>query len=557
MFHHDVIVVGAGLAGMRAAIEAAKSASVGMITKVYPTRSHSGGAQGGINAVLNPRDSFESHMYDTVKGSDWLGDQNAIEIFVEQAPREVYELDRMGVNFSRDGQGRIGQRKLGGAGFPRCCYAADLTGHRILHVLYDQLIKSNVVVYPEWFVSNLFVQDGRYAGLAAYNLRDGTVSAFRAPAVILATGGYGRTFARTTNSHIVTGDGMALAFRAGAALCDMEFVQFHPTTLFGTNILVSEAVRGEGGYLRNNKGTRFMTDYAPDKMELAPRDIVSRCIQMEIRAGNSFEDEYVHLDVTHFGMKKILERIPQVHDLAKKFAGVEISKKPMPVQPAQHYSMGGIRIDVNGRSNIAGLFAAGECGCVSIHGANRLGGNSLMETLVFGRRAGAAAAKFVRDTGVAPFPGDFAREETVRFGKIIARKGSEKAPALRRELQNTMTRHAGVFRNGADVKTGLKKVRQLKSRFRRVGLMDKNLVYNTELIDYLELGNLLDLAEIIVMGASNRTESRGAHFREDFPQRNDSDWLKHTIVKKSENGKLKISYKPVGISRFPPEERGY
>ena len=556
MFHHDVIIVGAGLAGMRAAVEAAKHASVGLITKVYPTRSHSGGAQGGINAVLNPRDSFESHMFDTVKGSDWLGDQKAIEMFVEEAPRDIYELDRMGANFSRTEDGRINQRELGGASFPRCCFAADLTGHKLLHVLYEQLVKSNVAVYPEWFATSLYVRDGRCAGLIAYHLKDGSVAAFRAGAVILATGGYGRTFARTSNSHIVTGDGMALALRAGANLCDMEFVQFHPTTLFGTNILVSEAVRGEGGYLKNNQGKRFMADYTPDKMELAPRDIVSRCIQKEVRAGRGFENEYVHLDVTHFGKEKIHERIPQVHDLAKKFAGVEISEKPMPVQPAQHYSMGGVRADVDGRSNIHGLFAAGESGCVSIHGANRLGGNSLMETIVFGRRAGIAAAAFAKDAPSSPPPADLERAEKARLKKILAQKGSERVPQIRQELRDTMTLHAGVFRDEAGLKIGLKEVRELRKRFRRVQMNDDHMVYNTELIEYLELQNLLEIAEIIVMGALNRTESRGAHFREDFPKRNDADWLKHTIAS-IKHGKIAISYEPVSITRFPPKERGY
>ena len=556
MFCHDVIVVGAGLAGMRAAVEAAKHASVGLITKVYPTRSHSGGAQGGINAVLNPKDSLESHMFDTVKGSDWLGDQNAIELFVEEAPRDIYELDRMGANFSRDEKGLIGQRELGGASFPRCCFAADLTGHKLLHVLYEQLVKSNVTVYPEWFVTSLYIRDGRCAGLAAYSLKDGTVAVFRAAAVILATGGYGRTFARSSNSHIVTGDGMALAFRAGANLCDMEFVQFHPTTLFGTNILVSEAVRGEGGYLKNNQGKRFMADYTPDKMELAPRDIVSRCIQQEVRSGRGFENEYVHLDVTHFGEKKIHERIPQVHDLAKKFAGVEISRQPMPVQPAQHYSMGGVRTDVDGRSNIPGLFAAGECGCVSIHGANRLGGNSLMETIVFGRRAGKAAADYASKAPPETPPAQLAQKEKVRLEKILAKKGAERVPAIRQELRDSMTRHAGVFRDAAGLKAGIKKVRELKERFRNVRITDSHFVFNTELVEYLELENLLDIADLIVTGALNRTESRGAHFREDFPKRDDAQWLKHTIAS-LKAGKRRISYEPVSITRFPPKERGY
>lgn len=557
MFSHDVLVVGAGLAGMRAAVEAAKGASVGLITKVYPTRSHSGGAQGGINAVLNPKDSLELHAFDTVKGSDYLGDQAAIEVFVEEAPRDIYELEHMGANFSRTTEGMIAQRELGGASFNRCCFAADLTGHKLLHLLYEQLLKSNVVVYPEWFVTSLYINRVKCAGLTAYNLHDGAVQGFRAKAVILATGGYGRTFARTTNSHIVTGDGMALALRAGASLCDMEFVQFHPTTLFGTNILVSEAVRGEGGYLRNNEGKRFMADYTPDKMELAPRDIVSRCIQKELRAGRGFENEYVHLDVTHFGEKKIHERIPQVHELALKFAGVEISSEPMPVQPAQHYSMGGVRTNVDGETTIPGLFAAGECGCVSIHGANRLGGNSLMETIVFGRRAGSRAAEFAKSGAVESHPpADLEKQGLQRVKRIANKKGKEKLGHLLKELQASMTAHCGVFRVGPEVKKGLEKVRELKNRFRRVGLSDSCLVFNTELTAYMELQNLLDLAEVIAMGALDRTESRGAHFREDFPQRNDEKWLKHTITRRV-NGKIKLSHEPVSITRFKPQARQY
>jgi len=557
MFSHDVLVVGAGLAGMRAAVEAAKHGSVGLLTKVYPTRSHSGGAQGGINAVLNPSDSLESHAFDTVKGSDYLGDQRAIELFVEEAPRDIYELEHMGANFSRTPEGMIAQRELGGASFNRCCFAADLTGHKLLHLLYEQLLKSNVIVYPEWFVTSLYINRGKCGGLTAYNLHDGSVRGFHGGAVILATGGYGRTFARTTNSHIVTGDGMALALRAGAPLCDMEFVQFHPTTLFGTNILVSEAVRGEGGHLLNNEGKRFMADYTPEKMELAPRDIVSRCIQSEVRAGKGFEKEYVHLDVTHFGEKKIHERIPQVHELALKFAGVEISREPMPVQPAQHYSMGGVRANVDGETEIEGLFAAGECGCVSIHGANRLGGNSLMETIVFGRRAGAKASMFVKnDTNKTPPPIGLEKDEQRRLQRIANKRGKEKTGHLLKILQGAMTAHCGVFRTGREIKQGLEKVRELKKRASRIGLSDSCMVFNTELTAFLELTNLLDLAEIIAMGALERKESRGAHFREDFPTRNDEQWLKHTIARR-ERGKIKLSYEPVSITRFKPQARQY
>lgn len=556
MHNHDVLVIGAGLAGMRSAVEASKHCDVALITKVYPTRSHSGGAQGGINAVLNEKDSFDSHAFDTVKGSDYLGDQDAIELFVEEAPRDIYELEHMGANFSRTSDGKIAQRALGGASFDRCCFAADLTGHKLLHLLYEQLLKSNVKVYPEFFVTKLCSHRGKCSGVIAYNMQAGTLEAFRAKAVILATGGYGRVFARTTNSHIVTGDGMALALRAGAPLCDMEFVQFHPTTLFGTNILVSEAVRGEGGFLLNNAGERFMKNYAPEMMELAPRDIVSRCIQKEVDAGRGFENEYVHLDVTHFGKKKIMERIPQVHELALKFAGVEISQKPMPVQPAQHYSMGGVRTDVNGRTIIEGLYSAGECACVSIHGANRLGGNSLMETIVFGRRAGASAGTYASTEAHLPPPLDDLKSENARINKILKSKGKEKTAILLRELQNTMTRHCGVFRSEKEMIKGLTKVREIMSRFKRIGLSDNSLTFNTELVSYLELENLLEIAEVILLGAINRKESRGAHFRDDFPQRDDNNWLKHTIAHKR-NGKVEITYEPVRITKFKPQARVY
>ncbi len=542
---------------MRAAVEAAKEVSVGVISKVYPTRSHSGGAQGGINAVLNPPDTPESHTYDTVKGSDWLGDQDTIRIFVEEAPRDIAELERMGVNFSRTPDGNIAQRELGGASYPRCCFAADLTGHKLLHAMYEQLIKSKVVVYPEWFVSSLLVRNGSCVGVVAYDLKTGAFVTFRARAVVSATGGYGRTYARTTNSMIVTGDGMSLALRAGAELADMEFVQFHPTTLHGTNILVSEAVRGEGGYLKNARGERFMEKYAPEKMELAPRDIVSRCIETEAREGRAFEEGYVHLDVTHFGAQKITERIPQVRGLAERFAGVNLVNRPMPVEPGQHYSMGGIRTDNDGKSSLPGLYAAGECACASVHGANRLGGNSLMETIVFGRRAGAEAADFARGTGEANVKDADAEDERLGLKKVVNKKGSEKLSGIKAELQGTMTNLAGVFRNEKGLKKALEKIRQLKERRKKARFKDTCPVYNIELVEYLELGSLLNVAEVILMGALARSESRGAHFREDYPERSDEQWLKHTVAGYDGKGKVRLHYEPVRIGELPPERRGY
>ncbi|OGL46253.1 MAG: fumarate reductase (quinol) flavoprotein subunit, partial [Candidatus Schekmanbacteria bacterium RBG_16_38_10] len=501
MIYHDIVIVGAGIAGMRAAIEASKYANVGVISKVYPTRSHSGAAQGGINAVLNPEDTFESHIFDTVKGSDYLGDQNAIETLVKEAPENIYEIEHMGAIFSRAEDGKIAQRELGGANFARACFFGDLTGHTLLHLLYEQILKSNVKIYNEWFVTKLIAEGKNCKGLICYDMQKGTLEAVKTKAVVLATGGYGRAFARTTNAHINTGDGMALAYEIGAPLADMEFVQFHPTTLYGTNILVSEGVRGEGGYLKNNKGERFMSKYAPSKIELASRDVVSRCIQIEVREGRGFENEYVHLDVTHFGEAKINEKIPQVKELAKKFAGVDIVKQPMPVQPAQHYSMGGIRNNINGETNIKGLYAVGECGCVSIHGANRLGGNSLLETVVFGRRVGRNLENFVSSTEFSKISENVLKDEEKRIKKLIDRKGKESASVIRKELSEILTFKVGVFRVGNEIEEALKEIKKLQERAKRVSIEDKGLVYNTQLTSVIEMEFLLTISEIIALGA--------------------------------------------------------
>lgn len=556
MIYHDVVVVGAGLAGMRAAIEAAKGTDVGVISKVYPTRSHSGAAQGGINAVLHPDDSFESHIFDTVKGSDYLGDQEAIEIFCHEAPQDIYELENMGAIFSRTDEGKIAQRELAGASFPRACYAADLTGHVLLHLMYEQLLKRQVRIYNEWQLISLIVDDGRCCGLIACDLARGKFEIIGAKVVILATGGYGRTFLRTTNAHINTGDGMALAFRAGATLADMEFVQFHPTTLFGTNILISEAVRGEGGYLLNRDGERFMQRYVPSKMELAPRDIVSRCIQTEIRQGRGVGGEYVWLDVRHFGEKKIEEKIPQVRELAFRFAGVDIAKEPMPIQPAQHYSMGGIRTNVWGETGIQRLLAAGECACVSIHGANRLGGNSLMETIVFGRRSGLRAREIAKETEFNSPAISHLKDVEREIFELMERHGSEQPSVIRNELCQLMTNKVGVFRLASEMQEALEQLRELQLKFKKVSLYDKDTLYNMDLTAVQELGYLLELAEIITRGALARTESRGSHFRDDFPERADQNWLKHTLARKTEQG-IVLDYEDVSVTRYPPQARSY
>jgi len=556
MLYHDILVIGAGLAGMRAALSASQKADVGIISKVHPTRSHSGGAQGGINVVLNPGDSIEDHIFDTVKGSDFLGDQDAIEILCSEAPPTIYELEHMGVNFTRTREGFIHQRPLAGVKFPRTTYCADMTGHKILHTLFEQLLKSSVHIYPEWFVTTLVVEAGACTGIIAYDLKRGQLEAMRAKAVIIATGGCGRVYAKTTNSSINTGDGMALAFRSGAPLADMEFVQFHPTTLYGSNILISEAVRGEGGYLLNKEGERFMVRYTPKVMELAPRDIVSRSIQQEIREGRGFENEYVHLSVTHLERKKIEEKLPQVRDIARTYVGIDITKEPIPVQPAQHYTMGGIRTNVYCETSIPGLFAAGECACLSVHGANRLGGNSLLETVVFGKRAGLRAAEYAADRDLGRIPSSRLSEESARLKSLLERDGTESQAKIRKELLATMTDQVGVFRIESEMQAALKKIRELQLRSKNIGIKDKGLVFNTELVELLELESLLDLAEVITLGALERKESRGAHAREDYPERDDKNWLKHTLAYKTPEG-IRLEYGAVSITRFQPEKRGY
>ena len=556
MLHYDVLVVGAGLAGLRAATVASRSANVAVISKVYPTRSHSCAAQGGINAALGPDDSWEKHMFDTVKGSDYLGDQTAIEILCREAPDEIMALERIGALFSRDSDGRLARRALGGALFERTCYAADLTGFVLLHTLYEQSLRHGVKVYPEWHLLRLIVEDGVFKGGVALDLQRGQLEAIRAKVVILATGGYGRIFRRTSNSHSCTGDGMALAYEAGAILSDMEFVQFHPTTLYGCNILISEAARGEGGYLLNNRGERFMDKYAPEKMELAPRDVVSRSIATEIKEGRGFENEYVHLDLRHLGAAKIEEKLPQVKDIAIRYAGVDPAEIPIPVQPGQHYSMGGIRCDGWGQTNIQGLLAAGECANVSVHGANRLGGNSMLETVIFGRRAGQRAVELARQTKWPKLgPQPLAEVRTYLDERMTGQRG-DRPGALKREMTGLMMDRVGVFREGGELEEAVSELRTLRQRYEAIRLPSNGLAFNYELVTYLELGWMLELAEVIAQGALRRTESRGAHYRLDYPERDDERWLVHTYAQRSDDG-LIFSDGPVSITRFQPAERGY
>jgi len=569
----DVVIVGGGLTGLRAALQVSRAGlAVAVISKVHPLRSHSVAAQGGMNAALGnvkgedgAEDSWESHAFDTVKGADFLADQDAVALMCREAPATVIGLEHLGTAWSRLPDGKIAQRPFGGAGFPRTCYAEDRTGHHVLHTLFQQVLGRNIPVFGEYFVTSLVVDGGRCTGCTALEIMTGTVHGFRTRAVLLATGGFGRIFSRSTNALINTGDGMALALRAGAPLKDMEFVQFHPTTLFGTNILISEAARGEGGTLVNRDGERFMARYAPRAMELAPRDVVARAIAEEIAAGRGFDGGYVHLDLRHLGQGVIGERLPGIRQIAMDFAGVDPVKGPIPVQPGQHYSMGGIDVDTGGRSVLPGLYAAGECACVSVHGANRLGGNSLLETVVFGRLV---ADAIISDISAVPAPGEepvrAAMQETEsgireimrRQGEVSAGRKLESPFSIVHELEETMFRHFGIFREGKEMEEGLRKVRALVERYRDVSISNRDPAVNQALVRTLEIGGMLRLAETVAQGALARRESRGSHFRRDFPGRDDAGFLAHTVAR-LKDGKIEITYKPVTLGMFEVGERGY
>ena len=562
---HDILIIGGGLAGLRAAIEAKRSGcDVAVLSKVHPLRSHSVAAQGGINAAFGNtpapvKDSWENHAFDTVKGSDYLADQDAVEVMCREGIERVLEMEHWGTLFSRTEEGKIAQRPFGGAGFPRTAYAADRTGHNLLHTLYEQAVGLQIPVYEEWYALSLVAEEGRCIGLLALNLFKGEIVPIQAKATLLATGGYGRIYLRSTNAVINTGQGCYLGYEAGVPLEDMEFVQFHPTSLCGTNILITEGARGEGGYLFNAKGERFMERYAPKLMELGPRDIVARSIQTEIDQGRGFEDEYVHLDLRHLGREKIIDRLPGIRQIAMDFAGIDPISNPIPIQPAQHYSMGGIPTNVDGETTLPGLFAAGECACVSVHGANRLGGNSLLETIVFGARSGETAAQKARAKGNhldKTFLQERLKAFESRLGEVFGRKDEEPCFRLREEMKATMTSQVGIFRKESDLLSAREKVRGLKERFGRIGIKQKSLAFNHELIQYLELEGMLHVAEVIVEGALARKESRGSHFRIDFPKRDDEHWLCHTLAYKTPEGP-KLGYKPVTIKNYPPKERTY
>ena len=548
---HDILIIGAGLAGMRAAIAAPPDLDVAVISKVHPVRSHSVAAQGGINAALGEKDSWEAHAFDTAKGGLYLGDQDAIEVMCREAPDDILELERLGVIFSRNEQGQIAQRPFGGAGFPRTCYAADRTGHAILHAMYEQLLKRRIAVYEEWYVTALIMEEGVCRGVVAWDLIHGGLHAIGAKAVILATGGSGRVFLTSTNAVINTGDGMALAYRAGAPLADMEFVQFHPTTLKGTGILITEGARGEGAYLLNTLGERFMKAYAPQQMELATRSTVSLAIGQEILEGRGV-DGCVLLDLRHLGRRRILERLPQIRELAIEFAGLDPIETPIPVRPGAHYQMGGVRTNQWAETSIAGLYAAGECACVSVHGANRLGGNSLLETIVFGRRAGIRAGEYARTVARQALTTDQLIIEQHRVQRLLAQEGSIRAWQIREELGLLMSLNLGLVRTHESMSSAISALTALAHRAASVTVQDKGRVFNMDLVQTFELQSLLDIAETIVAGALARKESRGAHYRSDFPRRDDAQWLKHTLTTRTPDGPV-LRYAPVTMTRFEPK----
>lgn len=580
----DVVIVGAGGAGLRAAVEIPAGYSCAVLTKVHPLRSHTGAAQGGVCAALGnlEEDTPEWHAFDTVKGSDYLGDQDAIEVMCADAPRAIIELEHMGMPFSRTHEGKIAQRPFGGHTRPvdkadpnskripvkRACYSADRTGHVMLHTLYENCIKNRVNFFSEFFVTELLYENGVCSGVVAIDILSGEIHIFHAKAVMFATGGDGRIWRITSNAHVGTGDGFILAYQKGLPLEDMEFMQFHPTGLWRLGILVSEAARGEGGILRNKAGERFMEKYAPTVKDLAPRDMVSRAMLTEMREGRgvtgSDGTSYVLLDLTHLDAKIINEKLPEITGFARTYLGVEPTKEGVPVQPTAHYAMGGVPTDIDGRALmnhrgdiVTGFYAAGECACVSVHGANRLGTNSLLDLIVFGRRGGKAIVEFLKQAHLpklAAGAGEWTRE---RVAKIKENRGSEKCATIRTELQDAMMEDVGIFRTDKGMTSAVAKVAELKERFMNVAIDDKGEKFNTDVLEAIELGNLLDTAEIVAACALNRKESRGAHAHEDYPERDDANWMKHTFATKGSDGKVKMDYKPVNVTKYQPMKRVY
>lgn len=563
-YAYDIVIVGAGIAGLRAAIAAAEindKLDIAVISKLHPLRSHSVCAQGGTAAVMGEKDSYDLHAFDTIKGADYLADQDAVEFFVKRAAREIILTEHWGLPWSRTEEGKLIQRPFGGHSVPRACFAADMTGFHEMHTLFGKATSyQNVNFYDEWFVTSLIVEDNTAAGLTAIELKTGDMHAFKAKAIIMATGGHERMYEFTTFSHTTTGDGMAMAYRAGAPLEDLEFIQFHPTGLVPQGVLITEGARGEGGYLLNAKGERFMKRYAPERMELAPRDVISRAEQTEILEGRGLEGPYglyIALDLRHLGEEKINERLPLIRDVAIKLGGVDPVKEPIPIRPAAHYSMGGIKANVKTETPIAGLYAAGECSCISIHGANRLGTNSTAECLVFGAVAGEEAAKQVSSKSFKEFPSEkLALEEKRIYDQILGREGDERVPVLRDRMRRVMNDKVWIFRTGDQLQGALKEIRELKQRFVHIRVEDKSSAFNTGLTSALQLDFMLDLAEVTIVSALARTESRGAHSRRDYPKRDDENWLKHTLAYYTKDGP-RLEYIPVTITKWPPAARTY
>jgi succinate dehydrogenase flavoprotein subunit len=560
---HDVLIIGAGLAGQRAALAAAREgATVAIMSKVHPVRSHSNAAAGGINAALNPDDSWESHAFDTVKGSDYLGDQDAIEIMCREAPDEVLWLEHQGVTFHRNETGHLGTRAFGGASAARTYYVADITGQALLHVLYEQLMKYHEQIdrFEEWFVTALVQDDeGECCGAVARNIRDGSTELFAAKATIQASGGAGQCFKPTTNALICTGDGIAQSYRIGAPLMDMEMIQYHPTTLAGNGILITEGARGEGAHLYNAVGERFMEKYAPNKMELASRDVVSRAEQTEINEGRGFPDGTVALDITKVPRKRTLEALREIVNIGRDFAGVDITREPIHIRPGCHYIMGGIKTDIWGATPIGGLYAAGEVACVSVHGGNRLGANSLLDTLVFGRRSGEHAAKRALGMAMPVLRNSVLADEQRQIGGILRREnsGGRRISALRDELGTVLNEKCAVFRTQEGLSEAYDVIRRLKEEAAVACVDDRGAVYNQDVLGAIELGYMLDVAECIVVGALERKESRGAQFRLDFPKRDDDEWLKHITLSVNAGGPPQVSYAPVTLTKWEPQERTY
>lgn len=575
MLEHDVIIVGGGLAGCRAALEIKRTApnlDVALVAKTHPIRSHSVAAQGGIAATLknvDAEDTWETHAFDTVKGSDYLADQDAVEILTREAPDVIIDLEHMGVLFSRLSDGRIAQRAFGGHSRRRTCYAADKTGHAILHELVSNLKRNGIQLYDEWYVMQLILEEAQVKGVVMFRLRDSQLSVVRAKAVMFATGGYGRVFNTTSNDFASTGDGLAMSAVAGVPLEDMEFVQFHPTGMYPVGVLLSEAVRGEGAYLINSNGDRFMAEYAPGKMELAPRDITSRAIVREIRAGRGINPDgsaggpFIYLDLRHMGREKIMSRIPFCWEEAHRLLGIDAVHQPIPVRPTVHYSMGGIPTNTDGQVRsgneglVEGFFSAGECACVSVHGANRLGSNSLLECVVYGKRTGAAIAQYVKNRKLPDLnEQSYLSAAQNQINTLLEQSGSTRIGQLRQAFQDCMTQHCGVFRTEEIMREGLNQLKQLQQQYQQIYLDDKGTCWNTELIEALELSNLMLVGEIILTSALNRKESRGAHSREDYPQRDDANFLKHTMAFYS-SARIDLNYRPVSITMFEPQERKY